>query len=414
MLTDQMNEASQDEDNVALSNTKETEKKQRKRKKDCEEKNKKKRKKDCEEKHETKEMELAWKPEDCAKPLGEVSKVTGKGKKKKSHFKTFTFRGNQYALEDSVQLVPDDPNSKPYCAIIKDIYIPNKEKYVKLAVHWFYRPEDVDKKHVGKWESKDSRNLFYSFHRDEVFAESVKHKCVVNFVPENKQIPNRREHPCFIVQNVYDFVKKKLRKFTDKNFDVHQKNEIDRLVAKTSLCLGDLPDIEKDQVTKTSKGKRTVQRKSPKTSTVYKSILEDFDLLTGDSDRDKRLGELLEAVKHECRTSKKKGARDDDSYWPDDVVPVVRALEHVFYDSMAEDMSKYHHKLEILVDELKTSRLLARRLLDGELKPEQVVKMTRYELTRGFTFDDITADLEEPIMRNDAPSTSNNVGQNED
>jgi len=98
MLTDQMNEASQDEDNVALSNTKETEKKQRKRKKDCEEKNKKKRKKDCEEKHETKEMELAWKPEDCAKPLGEVSKVTGKGKKKKSHFKTFTFRGNQYAL----------------------------------------------------------------------------------------------------------------------------------------------------------------------------------------------------------------------------------------------------------------------------------------------------------------------------
>jgi len=33
---------------------------------------------------------------------------------------------------------------------------------------------------------------------------------------------------------------------------------------------------------------------------------------------------------------------------------------------------------------------------------------------RGFTFDDITADLEEPIMRNDAPSTSNNVEQNED
>ncbi|CAH8263485.1 unnamed protein product [Arabidopsis lyrata] len=421
-----MNQVSQDEENVALSmlnmsnsNTKETEKKQMKRKKDCEEKHEKKRKTNW-----TKEMELEWRPEDCAQPFGEVSKVTGKGAKKKSHYKTFNFRGTQYGLEDSVLLVPDDPNSKPYGAIIKDIYIPNKEKYVKLSVQWFYRPEDVDKKHVGKWESKDSRSLFYSFHCDEVFAESVKYKCVVNFVPENKQIPNRSEQPGFIVQHVYDFVKKKLRKFTDNVFDVHQKDEIDRLVAKTILRVGDLPDIEKDQKTKNSRSKRIVQkeymgrakRRSPKAGTVYKSILEDFDLLTGDSDRDKGLEELLEAVKHECRTTKKKQARDSDFYWPDDVVPVVRALEQVLYDSLAEDMSKYNHKLEIMVDNLKnSSRALARRLLDGELKPEQLIMMESYELMqRGFTFDEITADLEEPILMKDAPSTSKSVGRKED
>lgn len=100
MLTEQMNQVSQDEENVALSmlnmsnsNTKETEKKQMKRKKDCEEKHEKKRKTNW-----TKEMELEWRPEDCAQPFGEVSKVTGKGSKKKSHYKTFNFHGKQYGL----------------------------------------------------------------------------------------------------------------------------------------------------------------------------------------------------------------------------------------------------------------------------------------------------------------------------
>lgn len=73
----------------------------------------------------------------------------------------------------------------------QDIYIQEKEEYVKLEVQWLYRPEDVEKKYVGKWEPKDSRDLFfYSFHRDEVSAESVKHDCVVHFIQENKQIPN--------------------------------------------------------------------------------------------------------------------------------------------------------------------------------------------------------------------------------
>lgn len=33
---------------------------------------------------------------------------------------------------------------------------------------------------------------------------------------------------------------------------------------------------------------------------------------------------------------------------------------------------------------------------------------------RGFTFDEITADLEEPILMKDAPSTSKSVGRKED
>lgn len=95
MLTEQLNQVllSRDEENVALSrsnvsksNTEEMKKRQRKRKRDCE------------EMREEKKMELEWKPEDCAQPLGDVSKVTGKGEKKESHFKTFMFHGKQYGL----------------------------------------------------------------------------------------------------------------------------------------------------------------------------------------------------------------------------------------------------------------------------------------------------------------------------
>ncbi|KAG2245149.1 hypothetical protein Bca52824_092999 [Brassica carinata] len=62
----------------------------------------------------------------------------------------------------------------------------------------------VEKNFVGNWESKDARDLFYSSHYDEVFAESVKHSCILPIVPGNKQIPNRKEHPGFVVQKLYN------------------------------------------------------------------------------------------------------------------------------------------------------------------------------------------------------------------
>ncbi|CAA7022604.1 unnamed protein product [Microthlaspi erraticum] len=197
MLTEQFNQVviSKDEDSgkdiVPLSgsedskvNAEQTVRKQSKRKNENTEKRPMKKKK-----------ELQWKREDCAQPVGKVIKFTGTGLKKKGHYKKFEFRGIKYEL---------------------DIYIIGKEGYVKLVVQWFYRPEDVEEEYLGKWESKDARDLFYSFHRDEVFAESVKHNCVVNFVPDNKEVPDSKDHPGFIVQNLYDFVKKKLRKLERK------------------------------------------------------------------------------------------------------------------------------------------------------------------------------------------------------
>lgn len=253
-----------------------------------------------------------------------------------------------------------------------------------LEVQWFYRPEDVEKKIIGNQEFKDSRYLFYSFHRDEVFAESVKHMCIVNFVPENKQIPKRREHPGFIVQNVYDIINKKVRKFDGNDFSEIQRNEIDMLVAKTISRVGHLPDIEKEQQTLKSRRKQYVPKRFiiqvEKTSqassnvvsapnyrstleklyfkTKKKKTLEKFDMLTCALDRNKRLEELLEAVKHKCRvTKKKKEARDYEFFLPNDVVHAVSALEQAIYDSLANDTPKYNHEFEILVDQLKVSKL---------------------------------------------------------
>lgn len=115
---------------------------------------------------------------------------------------------------------------------------------LSVTGQWFYRPEEADKKGGGNWTASDTRELFYSFHIDDVPAESVMHKCVVHFIPLNKQIPSRKEHPGFIVQKVYDTVAKKLWNLTDKDYEDNKQHEIDLLVKKTVDRIGQLPDRE--------------------------------------------------------------------------------------------------------------------------------------------------------------------------
>jgi hypothetical protein len=122
-----------------------------------------------------------------------------------------------------------------------------KDGTVQVEGQWFYRPEEAEKKGGGMWASSDSRELFYSFHIDEVPAESVMHKCLVHFIPPNKQLPQRHKHPGFIVRRVYDACEKKLFNLTDKDYEDPMQQEIDLLVQKTREALGDLPDIDGDE-----------------------------------------------------------------------------------------------------------------------------------------------------------------------
>lgn len=230
-----------------------------------------------------------------------------------------------------------------HVALVSQDITQDKDGNVMMTGQWFYRPEEAEKKGGGNWQSNDTRELFYSFHHDDVPAESVMHKCVVHFVPLHKQLPNRKQYPGFIVRKVYDTVEKKLWKLTDKDYEDKKQHEIDLLVQKTMKRLVDLPDIEPEENNAGDqedhlKSKRSFRRKNispldisrdeeatkpdqtPKPETPgsclsnaseYYSILVNFKALTEETQRDKWLERLLQGVQHVCSTAD--GANKDDN-----------------------------------------------------------------------------------------------------
>ncbi|WCJ26275.1 hypothetical protein M5689_008105 [Euphorbia peplus] len=396
---------------------------------------------ESDEEEEEEEEEDA--PVEDAKPVGEAVRVSGKGRGRRSHFESFEYDGNVYELEDPVLLVPEDEKQKPYVAIIKDIAQTNKG-VLMVTGQWFYRPEEAERKGGGSWQSRDTRELFYSFHRDEVPAESVMHKCVVHFVPIHKQLPNRKQYPGFIVQKVYDTVERKLWKLTDKDYEDIKQHEIDLLVQKTLSRLGDLPDIEVEEnpaePEDPSKFKRIFRKKnitpldvsreedatgrpdSLKAETPgsctgnseYFEILVKFDAPTGDTHRDKWLERLLHCIRYMCSSSdddKVKAGSDHADHekeakdsangaqqknhksskpfcWPNAVVPAVSALEKASHETLSSDFQKYNQKMRQLLFNLKNSPVLARRLLNGELEPSKILNMSPNELKEGLTAEE--------------------------
>jgi hypothetical protein len=211
--------------------------------------------------------------------------------------------------------------------------ITETEGNLNVTGQWFYRPEEADRKGGGNWTARDTRELFYSFHIDDVPAESVMHKCVVHFIPLCKKIPSRKEHPGFIVQKVYDAVEKKLWNLTDKDYEDNKQQEIDLLVKKTVDRIGELPDIELDDIKLQKRtedlpsdnndhfsNKRNLRKKAVNPIDVTReplttksehfakaetpgsdkpknyAILVKYKAVTGEQSRDKWLDKLLESI----------------------------------------------------------------------------------------------------------------------
>lgn len=207
--------------------------------------------------------------------------------------------------------------------IIFEQDITETEGSLYVTGQWFYRPEEADKKEGGCWVARDTRELFYSFHIDDVPAESVMHKCVVHFIPQHKQIPSRKQHPGFIVQKVYDAVEKKLWNLTDKDYEDNKQQEIDLLVKKTIDRIGQLPDLEPEETPLESNhfsNKRGLRKKPvnpidvtreppvgkseqfAKAETPGSDKLRNYDILvrykvlTGYTNRDRWLDKLIESI----------------------------------------------------------------------------------------------------------------------
>ncbi|OIV94910.1 hypothetical protein TanjilG_22107 [Lupinus angustifolius] len=283
-----------------------------------------------EEGEEEKEEALAE-----AKPVGDPVRVSGKGKNRRKHFHTLEYDTNHYTLEDPVLLIPEDSEQKPYVAIIKDI-TQRRDGSMMMTGQWFYRPEEAPKKGGGSWKPIDTRELFYSFHQDEVPAESIMHKCITHFIPPHKQLPKRKQYPGFIIQKVYDVEERKLFRLTDdKDFHSGKQKEINVLIEKTLRCIGnDLLDIETGQAPADQdhevKNKRISMRKNispldvsmeeaenptsdkhlkPETpgsclnnASEHYRILMNFNALTGDAHRDKWLERMLQHIQYMCNS----------------------------------------------------------------------------------------------------------------
>ncbi|CDP09533.1 unnamed protein product [Coffea canephora] len=147
--------------------------------------------------------------------------------------------------EDLVLFVPEEQNQKPKMAIIKDI-IETADRSMIVAGYMFYRPEEAELRNVRFEQPHGTREVFYSFHRDEFPAESVMHKCVAHFISLNQQIPPRIQYLGFIVQWVYNTRKRRLFELTHKHYSDNKRKEIDLLIQKTKSRLEDPPVIESE------------------------------------------------------------------------------------------------------------------------------------------------------------------------
>ncbi|KAG5409109.1 hypothetical protein IGI04_005428 [Brassica rapa subsp. trilocularis] len=335
---------------------------------------------------------------DVVKPVGEPVKITGRGNGRRTHYRQFECNGKRYELEESVMMNPEGNILNPYIAIIKDI-TQKQDGRMMILGQWFYRQEEAKKKGGGHWEANGTRELFYSFHRDEVPAESVMHRCPVNFVPPHKKLPKKKG---FIVRKVYDTDDMELRELTDKVYEDARQHEIDLFVEKSVLRLGDLPDLEtEDEDVEKAKGSFQKVNITPvdvrkeednfASSSEYHSILQKFDSLTDNAHRNKCLAKLLEAVRNICSNAGDEAnvgsdvLKDESFIWPDAAVHPVCALEMALNVSLASDHSKYNQRIRSLVFNLKNTALLARRLLNGQLEPEKILNMSPTELKEGLT-----------------------------
>ncbi|KDO44610.1 hypothetical protein CISIN_1g0356271mg, partial [Citrus sinensis] len=138
---------------------------------------------------------------------------------------------------------PEDTNQKPYAASIKDI-TQSRDGSMMVTGRWFYHPEEADRKGGGNWLSGDTRELFYSFHRDEIPVESVMHKCVVHFVPIHKHLPNHKQHPGLSFKRFMTLWTGNSGSLLIKTMKIISSMRLISLDQKTRVRFGDLPDIE--------------------------------------------------------------------------------------------------------------------------------------------------------------------------
>lgn len=105
-------------------------------------------------------------------------------------------------------------NSPAFIGIIR-WFSSEKEGHLKLGVNWLYRPVDL-KLVKGTLLEAAPNEIFYSFHKDEILAESLLHPCKVAFLRKGVELPSRISS--YVCRRVYDITNKCLWWLTDQDY----------------------------------------------------------------------------------------------------------------------------------------------------------------------------------------------------
>ncbi|KAJ4957193.1 hypothetical protein NE237_013976 [Protea cynaroides] len=303
-----------------------------------------------------------------AKPIGEVIKVTGKDIGRRNHYNAFEYNGEQIELD----IAQTSGGS------------------VMVTGQLFYRPEEAEKKGGGNWETRDTRELFYSFHRDEIMRRTSNMKETQERIGE---LPDVEPEDAPVEQEKSLKNKCSFRRKNITPFDISKEDDV---------------TIRSDLKIETSGS-------AVSGALEFYSVLANFKALTGASYRDKWLDELLQAIQCVC-ISKDNVQVDDkeqvrpictdravsennlreiadccqesmkgDEAIPDAAVSAVTALERGSHETLGSDFTKYNQKMRQLVFNLKNNATLARRLVKRELEPSTILNMSPSELKDAST-----------------------------
>ncbi|TYH03207.1 hypothetical protein ES288_A09G202600v1 [Gossypium darwinii] len=147
-----------------------------------------------------------------------------------SSVNSFSKDGRKISVGDCALFKPP-LDSPPFIGIIRCLTA-SKENKLKLGVNWLYRPAEV-KLGEGILLEAAPNEIFYSFHKDEIPAASLLHRCKVAFLPKDVELPSG--FCSFVCRRVYDITNKCLWWLTDQDYINEQQEEVDQLLYKTRL-----------------------------------------------------------------------------------------------------------------------------------------------------------------------------------
>ncbi|CAJ1975180.1 unnamed protein product [Sphenostylis stenocarpa] len=156
--------------------------------------------------------------------------VSSSSSSSSSTVKSFLKDGRKISVGECALFKPSE-DRPPFIGIIRSLTI-GKDKKLKFGVSWLYRPIEV-KLSKGVPLEAAPNEIFYTFHKDEIDAESLLHPCKVSFLPKSAEFPSGISS--FVCRRVYDIANKCLWWLNDQDYINDCQKEVDKLLYRNCV-----------------------------------------------------------------------------------------------------------------------------------------------------------------------------------